>query len=258
MPERSGTRLSVFLEVQGWRLHVEALGSGPPLLLLHSGGGGWNAGEWDEGCRQLARSHRLWRYERPGYGLSQPRDHFPRDFFDQEERLLQALRERLGLQAALPIVGTSDGGTIALLHTARRPQSVLGLVVEGAHGFFQSSMEEELERRARKLLVKYPPGAARPVFAESMEKWFEGFRDPVWRDWSILKELGAITCPSLVVQGDQDAFVDQAHAHRLAAAIPGASCRILPDCRHLCHRSQPLAYYSLLAQFLSQLPPRPA
>jgi pimeloyl-ACP methyl ester carboxylesterase len=249
---RNPTPLSLFLQVEGCRLHVESLGQGPPLLLLHSGGAGYESGVWDEGCRALAGHYRLWRYERAGYGLSSPRQAFGWGFFEQEERMLAALRTRLGLGPGLAVIGTSDGGTIALMHAARHPGSLAALVVEGAHGDFEPSMALELDRRYRRFLEKHPGAAADSRPGDCRLPWFEGFRDPRWRGWTILPELAAITCPVLVVQGDQDAFVRASHAQRLAQAMPGAQAVILPQSRHLCHRSNPAAFYPLVAGFLEE------
>lgn len=244
------TPLSLFLTVAGRRLHVESLGNGPPLLLLHSGGGGFASGHWDEGCHRLARHYRLWRYERAGYGLSSPRDGFGWNFFGEEEQVLAELRRHLGLGPGLRMLGTSDGGTIAALHASRHPGSVAALVLEGAHGYFEESMARELVRRRARHDVKHPPGTG-DAARQGIRLWFEGFRDPRWRTWSILGEVGAITCPTLVVQGGEDSFVGSDHAHRLAAAIPGARCTILPGARHLCHRSSPGEFYPLVTAFFS-------
>ncbi len=234
----------------GLHLHVESLGNGPPLLLLHSGGGGYSPGQWDDGCRMLARTFRLWRYERAGYGLSTPRVAFGWNFFEEEEQVLAGLRQHLGLGPDLRVLGTSDGGTIAVMHASRRPGTVAALVVEGAHGYFEESMARELLRRRARHDEKHPPGTGNAA-RQGIRLWFEGFRDPRWRQWSILEEAAAITCPTLVVQGEEDGFVGADHAHRLAAAIPGAACVILPGARHLCHRSSPGEFYPLVAAFLA-------
>lgn len=243
------TPLSLFADLPGSRLHYEALGEGPLLLLLHSGGGGYTPGEWDEGCRRLARRFRLLRVERRGYGLSSPRDSFSRDFFREECRELELFLQAVNAPPVFDLLATSDGGTIAMHFACAFPGRVRRIVLESTHAWFEPSMAAELLRRQKKFHDKH--GRPRPgTFLATMEAWFRDFRDPQWLEWDIRPEIESIRCPTLVIQGDQDPFVDAEHSREIARRIPGARCEILPDARHLCHRTAPKAFYSLVEEFL--------
>ncbi len=243
------TPLSLFATLTASRLHFEVLGNGPLLLLLHSGGGGYTPGDWDEGCRRLARRFRLLRVERRGYGLSSPRDSFPLDFFREELRELERFLDVIHAPKRFDLLATSDGGTIAMLFAAAFPERVGRLVLEGTHAFFEASMADELLRRQKKFREKHgspPPG----TFLATMEAWFRDFRDPRWLQWDIRSEIEAIRCPTLVIQGAEDPFVDDSHSQEIARRIPGARCEILPEARHLCHRTTPERFYGLVENFL--------
>lgn len=165
--------------------------------------------------------------------------------------MLAALCDRLALGPETALLGTSDGGTIALVFATHYPGRVSALVVEGAHGEFEPSMAAELERRYRRFREKHPEPLASAAL-KGARLWFEGFRDPRWRGWSILPGLAAVACPVLVIQGERDPFVGPDHAHRLGAALPRARVEILPEGRHLCHRSHPERFYPLVSHFLAE------
>ncbi|RPI32007.1 MAG: alpha/beta fold hydrolase [Chloroflexota bacterium] len=63
--------------------------------------------------------------------------------------------------------------------------------------------------------------------------WFEGWRRKPNLEWDIRPQLGMITCPALVVQGEQDEYATPQHAADIAAAIPGASLWLVPGGRHM-------------------------
>jgi pimeloyl-ACP methyl ester carboxylesterase len=73
--ERENPPRGKFIEVDGVRLHYVEKGSGAPLVLLH--GNGSMAREFEIGSLMddLAKSHRVIAFDRPGYGYSsRPRD----------------------------------------------------------------------------------------------------------------------------------------------------------------------------------------
>lgn len=68
----------------------------------------------------------------------------------------------------------------------------------------------------------------------------------------VIGELGAVTVPTLVVVGADDVSTPTPEAERIAAAIPGAELRIVPDCGHTSTLEQPEAITALLEKFLSE------
>jgi pimeloyl-ACP methyl ester carboxylesterase len=61
-----------------------------------------------------------------------------------------------------------------------------------------------------------------------------GYGHDIWvqgRPWSF--DTSAITCPVIVVHGDDDQLVPIAHSRHTASLIPGAELRILPGVGHL-------------------------
>jgi pimeloyl-ACP methyl ester carboxylesterase len=68
-------------------------------------------------------------------------------------------------------------------------------------------------------------------------------------DPHLAARLSGITVPTLVVWGEADRMVTPAYGKEYAAAIPGASFRLLPRAGHLPQIETPEAVLSLFAEF---------
>ena len=69
---------------------------------------------------------------------------------------------------------------------------------------------------------------------EAFAQGVVGYAHDIWvqgRPWSF--DTSAITCPVIVVHGDDDQLVPIAHSRHTASLIPGAELRILPGVGHL-------------------------
>lgn len=65
--------------------------------------------------------------------------------------------------------------------------------------------------------------------------------------------LGAITCPALVVCGDEDVLTPPAESQALASGLPSAHAVFLPRVGHLSNLEAPMAFNAALAAFLGRL-----
>jgi len=65
---------------------------------------------------------------------------------------------------------------------------------------------------------------------------------------AMLPRMRAITAPTVVVWGERDAIVPHDHAEKIAATIPGAYLRWLPDCGHTPAEEQPEALAAILLE----------
>ena len=63
--------------------------------------------------------------------------------------------------------------------------------------------------------------------------------------------LAAVTCPTLVVVGEQDVLTPPERAAEMATAMPNARLVVVPDCGHLSTLEQPEAVTHALVDFLS-------
>jgi len=69
--------------------------------------------------------------------------------------------------------------------------------------------------------------------------------------------LALIRCPTLVLCGDADELCQPAHHVEIAAALPCAQLRIIPECGHLSTLEQPEAVSAALTDWLNwPVPPQ--
>jgi pimeloyl-ACP methyl ester carboxylesterase len=208
-----------------------------PLVLLHEGLG--SVGLWRAFPRQLreATGRRVIAYSRFGHGRSQPpAAPRTREFFHEEA--LDVLPQVLSrADAAEPIlVGHSDGGSIALIHAGHRP--VTGLVTLAAHVFVEDvSLAAIAEaRRAfaddglRERMARHhdDPDAA-------FHGWSDVWLDPAFSSWDLQPDAAAVTAPTLVIQGRDDAYGTLAQVDRITGSVRGPTTTLVLPGGHSPH-----------------------
>ncbi|WP_418320732.1 alpha/beta fold hydrolase [Piscinibacter sakaiensis] len=234
----------------------------PLLVFLHEGLG--SISMWRDfparlcaaaGCRGLV-------YSRPGYGRSTPRaaeEAWGLDFMHrQAHEVLPALLEALDIDAdAQPpwLFGHSDGGSIALLHAARFPQRVAGLIVLAPHILVEElSVASIAKARTAYLETDLRDRLAR--HHDDPDSAFWGWNDiwlhPPFRDWSIEAELDSIRCPLLAIQGLDDEYGTLEQIRGIARRVEQTRLLELPDCGHSPHRDQPEAVIAAASQLIHQ------
>ena len=119
--DRRMTRETGFLETNGARIHYEAEGTGPAVLMVHAGVA--NLRMWDAQVAVLRDDFRVIRHDTRGYGLTVTD---PVEFSNRAD--IAALLDHLGEERA-HLVGLSRGGQIALDFTLEFPQRVRTLTV---------------------------------------------------------------------------------------------------------------------------------
>jgi pimeloyl-ACP methyl ester carboxylesterase len=231
-----------FVTVAGYRLNLRQIAgeqrAAPALVFLHEGLG--TIGLWGDfpdavchatGCPGLI-------YERPGYGASDPRQlPWPANILDEEaEVILPALLDALGIDRPA-LIGHSDGGTIALLCAAARPERVCGLVTLAAHVVLDeitlagvSALDESWRNGSLRAELEQLHG---PGTDGLFCGWSGLWLDPASRDWSIVDRLSHVTCPVLAIQGADDEFGLVSQLDAIVAGVAGPAERVLvPHCAH--------------------------
>jgi pimeloyl-ACP methyl ester carboxylesterase len=103
-------------------------GAGPcPTVLVHGGVG--NTIEWAEIVARLGGPVVI--PDRPGFGLSHPRNYHRVDFRNEAERWLLDLTDGLGVEQ-IDLVGGSMGGFFAIAFAAAHPERVRRLILSGS------------------------------------------------------------------------------------------------------------------------------
>lgn len=274
---------SRFIEVNGFRVHYKRHGDGPTLvLLLH--GSFLSLRSWADVAEPLAGQATVVAFDRPVCGLtSRPLPKGPGASLysaDAQSDLVAALIEALGFRNAV-LVGSSTGGTIALLTALRHPQKVRGLVLVGAM-IFSGYATSEVPAPVLAMMK-----GLRPVFSRIMKLMIARLYDPAIRKFWHRQErltdtriatyrqefmlgpwdqaffelflatrrlgldsrLTAITVPTLVVTGEHDRAVKPEESRRLAEEIPGARLAVIPDCGHLPQEERPEDFIDAVKTF---------
>ncbi|HEX6020066.1 MAG TPA: alpha/beta hydrolase [Burkholderiaceae bacterium] len=221
----------------------------PLLVFLHEGLG--SLAMWREFPQRLCNALG-WPglvYSRPGYGRSTPRgagERWGLDFMHRQAyEVLPALLDALQIDRSdhSPwLFGHSDGASIALLHAARYPRQVGGLVVLAPHLFVEPVSVASIQRaRANYQHTDLKQRLAR--YHDDPDSAFWGWND-IWLQapfarWNIEAEIAPIACPLLALQGVDDEYGTLEQIHAIARHLPHAALIELADCGHSPQRDQP-------------------
>jgi pimeloyl-ACP methyl ester carboxylesterase len=115
------------VDVGGYRLHINCVGTGSPTVVIDSGAGDWSA-TWSSWVQPgVAGTTRVCTYDRAGLGWSDPgpRPRTAERFADELHTLLQ----RAGIPGPYVLVGHSLGGLTVRLFAHAYPAEVAGVVL---------------------------------------------------------------------------------------------------------------------------------
>jgi pimeloyl-ACP methyl ester carboxylesterase len=141
-------------------VHVERLGDGPPVLLVHGSVTGARL-TWREQL-PLAERWTLLLADRPGFGRSRA---LQRSDFEAEAPLLAEL-----IEEPMHVVAHSYGGVIALLAAAMRPDLVRSLTVVEPPAFGVARGNPAVEEFVARASELWTDGPAEP--AAFLERFF--------------------------------------------------------------------------------------
>jgi len=225
----------------------------------------------------LARCHRLLRYDARGIGLSQ-RDNIEPSFTHFVDDLGTVI-DAAGLDKVI-LFGLSQGGAQAIAYTARRPERVSHLILFGAYArgaFHRKNFEEEKKK------IELACGLIRSGWGGQEESYRQFFTSQFIPDASkeiqhslnelqrvaatpemaerflmasteadVSADLARIKCPVLVLHSTRDLRVPFSMSQEIAAAVPDAKLVPLDSANHLIVPGEPAqrAMSDAIADFL--------
>jgi 3-oxoadipate enol-lactonase len=238
------------------------------VVLIHAVG--QDLTYWDRQIEALSPSYNVVAFDLPGHGLSAVSS-ADRSFAFAAD----LVAELIGKVSASPVhlVGISFGGMIAQVTAITRPEMMRSLTLIGTAPSFPDEVRQGM--RARANLVRSQGMAA--VVESSLQRWFtQSTRErrpditnrltktllgddasthaAIWDIISALNldnSLSDITCPTLVLVGEQDPSTPPAVASRLASAIKGSSLVIIPEASHIVTVEAPGLVNTALLSFLA-------
>jgi non-heme chloroperoxidase len=243
--------------------------AGVPVVLLHGGTDSWRS--FEPVLPHLPNSIRAFALTQRGHGdASRPAaDYHPRDFAAD----VAAFLDSQDLESAV-IAGHSMGSTVALRFALDYPQRTRGLVPMGTFVRYRtnpvivefvedvvSGLKDPIDRSVAQdfqestLAGPISPGFLEVAVAESLK-----VPARVWRDLFAgllddehVARLDSIEAPTLLIWGDQDAFVPESDQQTLLATIAGSRLEIYRGTGHAVHWEEPARFAADLVAIAERL-----
>jgi magnesium chelatase accessory protein len=269
---------SAFIEAGGARWHVQRMGSGPPLLLLH--GTGASVHSWRDLMPLLAESHEVIAIDLPRHAFTTGHNAYAMSLPAMTGEIAGLMQHLKVTPAA--IIGHSAGAALALqmglahsftgpiigLNSALRPfpgpfAQIFPAVAKalfinplvprifsgtvdltgGAGRFLWRSTHSRISAEALacyRTLLKHP-GHAGGALA-MMANWdLPGLRD----------RMGSVANPVLMIHGGNDPAIPLSWAREAQGWMPSAQMEVLAGLGHLAHEEAPGKVAALISAFLA-------
>ncbi len=269
----------VFCKPHRW--HVQDMGDGPLLLLIHGAGGGTQS--WRHLMPLLARDYRVIAIDLPGQG-------FTKSGAGQRLGLVPMAQDLSGLcldQGWEPdaIIGHSAGAAIALEMTRHMSAAPPVIGINAALGNFKGLAGLIFPVMAKALAMT--PLVARFFTAStsrqgSVQRLIDGTGSKLppedlqwyralindeghvngtlgmmaqWKLDPLLRALPELPTQTLLITSDHDKTVPPKTSQSVVAGMPNASTVSLPGLGHLAHEEDAQTVYAVIAEFLNdQIP----
>lgn len=262
-PNREFSR---FVRADGIRWHVQELGSGPDLLLLH--GTGASTHSWRALAPQLAESYSVLALDLPGHGFTRA-PALARYSLSAMADVVAGLARTLGRRPEV-IVGHSAGAAIACracLDGSLSPRRVVSLngallPLQGWSQPFWTPLARAftlnpllpgflaLSGRDPDLVERMLKGTGSRIDEAGKRLYGRLLRSPEhigstlrmmahWDLWTLERDLPGLETPLALLVGDRDRFIPPSEAKRVRRLVPHAEIATLGGLGHLAHEEQP-------------------
>ncbi len=270
-PNREASR---FVDVRGLRWHVQVMGAGPPLVLLHGTGAATHS--WRDVAPLLARTHKVVALDLPGHGFTAtPRTNT--DFsLSSVARGVGELLKTLDISPAA-FVGHSAGAAIAVrmsLDGASVPAAIVGinaalLPFPGPLGPLAPFLARTLFYNPFSLgLFAYRAGQSNAIsdlmrstgstldekgldFYERLFRSRDHLKATValmahWDLETLRRDLPKLRAPLTLIVGAKDRAVPPSDADNIARLVKHARIAPAPGLGHLAHEEGPEAVVEMI------------
>jgi magnesium chelatase accessory protein len=277
-PNREASR---FVRTARLRWHVQQMGNGPTLLLLH--GTGASTHSWRELAPLLAKSFTVVAPDLPGHGFTEtpPREQLSLRGMAQE---ISELLSALALDPTI-VVGHSAGAAIMIRMTLDGAIAPRGLVslngallpFRGLATQFFSPLAKLLalnplvprlfawrasDRAAVERLIRNTGSA---IDSTGIDLYHRLVSSPphvaaalaMMANWdleTLVRDLPKLKTPLLLVAGGEDRAVSSDEAFRVRERLPSAKVAYLRGLGHLAHEERPAEVAEVIAEWVSSLP----
>jgi len=262
------------LNVKGYEVAYEVLGSGPPAVLVH--GFPSNAFIWRDVAPRLARNRTVYVYDLPGQGKSGKRADM--DVSDPAQaRVLRALLDAWRLERpaiVLHDIGCAYGmlayhfegcryERVALVSAAMMNPCVTAATLHAqAHIEAYRTMPYPLYELIASARIRST--TFKPISEEAFEAYLAPWRGPegqaAWYNRvaqidprhiaRLESKLGPMEIPARIIWGTEDTWIPPDQARRLQGLISNADIRLIEGGGHFLMEDAPGEVADLLVEFL--------
>ncbi len=268
---------SLWVEIDGQRMHCLKAGSGPPLLLVHGLLGG--SFSWRFNVPVLSQRYTVYAVDALGAGLSDADPQTDCSMARQAVRLAEFV-EKVGIRnEEFRVIASSWGGAVALLFAAQecRVRSLILCAPVNPWSQYGSRRVRFLSSATGRLLFHAAMPFSRPLYGVALRRMYgdperipegtlEGYvpltRRPGrpynllntmrhWRrDLALLPDaIAKISAPTLLVWGTRDMAVDLGSCFSLEENLENGEHILLPGVGHLPFEEAPDEFNSLALEF---------
>lgn len=261
---------SGYIEVNAGRIFYEAAGRGAAIVMIHDGL--LHRETWNAQFAAFAKSYRVTRWDRRGYGRSDK----PKAAFSDLDDLYAVMK---ALKVERPtLIGCSAGGLLAIHLALDHPESVSALVLVGPIVSGLEFSEHFMTRGNRGMPVSDGSVEQKIEYWTSKDPWIMapesiaakqkmksllaanpqnlmggGGQYARWPDQPALGKLSQIKVPTLIVAGEADIPDVHAHIGAIQAGIAGSKRVVLINSGHLPHIEVPEAFNRVVLDFLNTI-----
>jgi len=264
------------------RIAYATVGEGPPLVKVSN----WlshleydrESPVWRHWIAELSCDHTFLRYDERGCGLSDW--DVPELSFEAWVRDLETVVDAAGVER-FPLLGISQGASIAIAYTVRHPERVSHLILHGAYarGKLKRSLTPQQRKEAETMaeLAELGWGQENPAFRQffttqfipdgttEQHRWFNELErvsaspENAARFMRIFDQIDVtalapqVSCPTLVLHPNHDARVPFDEGRLFAGLIPGARFVPLESRNHILLENEP-AWRQWLSEVRAFLP----
>lgn len=228
----------------------------PLLLFLHEAIG--SIAQWQDFPFHLSRELNLpgIAIEFPGYGFSEKEEKMRDENYLHEFAwdYLPSFLKALQIKNPLILLGHSDGGTNALLYSARFPENVHSIITLAAH----YTNEPETRAGIQPAIDAYHAGKLKGLehyHGEKTERlffaWANTWNLPNFIDWDISKDIEGNAIPALIIQGDNDQYGTDNQVFEIVKLLKNAQPKFIVNCGHAPHLEKQEEVILAIKNFLS-------
>ncbi|MEW5958706.1 MAG: alpha/beta hydrolase [Chloroflexota bacterium] len=232
------------------QMYYAIYGEGEPLILLHGGLG--NSDYWENQIAPFSEKYKVIAVDSRGHGRSTVSEQ-PIDYSLMASDVL-TLMDYLGLEKA-NLVGWSDGGIIGLDLAINHPERLNKVVAYGAN-YNTSGVRADIGENEKfnayieKTVEDYQKLSPDP------SRW-EAFLENISTMWATEpdftpEQLGRITVPLLVLDGEEEEAIITEHTVEMAGLIPTAELILIPGTGHFAMWEKPEEFNQIILDYLAR------